>query len=129
MPGVLWPKFEDQIVGENLAITGAIKDDIMDLERIAYALVGRLRTLYPDLLAERYKLGDLSAYEEMTDYDLFLTIGKKRGFLISGGEVNTERTALMLLDELRSGKIGRISLERPYNRNKPTEPEDPINQE
>ena len=118
MPGVLWPKFEDQIVGENLAITGAIKDDIMDLERIAYALVGRLRTLYPVLLAERYKLGDLSQYDDLDDWDLFQVIGRKRGFLMAGGEVNTERCARAVVDEFRSAKIGRITLERPLVKEK-----------
>ena len=118
MPGVLWPKFEDQIVGENLAITGAIKDDIMDLERIAYALVGRLRTLYPDLLAERYKLDDLSQYDDLDDWDLFQVIGKKRGFLMAGGVVNTERCARALVDEFRAAKIGRITLERPLVKEK-----------
>lgn len=118
MPGVLWPKFEDQIVGENLAITGAIKDDIMDPERIAFALVGRLRTLYPDLLAERYKLGDLSQYDGLDDWDLFQVIGKKRGFLMAGGVVNTERCARALVDEFRQAKIGRITLERPQYKTK-----------
>ena len=118
MPGVLRPKFEDQIVGENLAITGAIKDDIMDLERIAYALVSRLRTLYPDLLAERYKLGDLSQYDDLDDWDLFQVIGKKRGFLMGGGVVNTERCARALVDEFRAAKIGRITLERPLVKEK-----------
>ncbi len=118
MPGVLWPKFEDQIVGENLAITGAIKDDIIDQERIAYALVGRLRQLYPNLLAERYKLGDLSQYDDLDDWDLFGVIGKKRGFLMSGGVVNTERCARALIDEFRQAKIGRITLERPLQKNK-----------
>ena len=118
MPGVLWPKFEDQIVGENLAITGAIKDDIMDLERIAYALVGRLRTLYPDMLAERYKLGDLSQYDDLDDWDLFQVIGRKRGFLMAGGVVNTERCARAVVDEFRAAKIGRITLERPLVKEK-----------
>ncbi len=113
MPGVLWPKFEDQIVGENLAITGAIKDDIMDLERIAFALVGRLRALYPELLSERYKLGDLAQYDGFDDWDLFQVIGQKRGFLMAGGVVNTERCARALVDEFRAAKIGRITLERP----------------
>ena len=118
MPGVLWPKFEDQIVGENLAITGAIKDDIMDLERIAFALVGRLRTLYPDMLAERYKLGDLSQYDDLDDWDLFQVIGRKRGFLMAGGVVNTERCARAVVDEFRAAKIGRITLERPLVKEK-----------
>ena len=112
MPGVLWPKFDDPIVGENLAITGAIKDDILDIESIAMILCNRLRTSYPDLFSQRYKLGELPSIEEMDDYDLLTLVGKKRGFLISGGEVNLERTANMLLDEFRAAKIGRISLDK-----------------
>lgn len=112
MPGVLWPKFDEKSVGENLAITGAIKDDILDVEAIATSLCGRLREYYPQLLSERYKLGDSSAFAELDDYELLQLIGKKRGFLISGGEINTERTANMLLDEFRSAKIGRISLDK-----------------
>ena len=113
MPGVLWPKFEDQIVGENLAITGAIKDDVLDIEHIAILLVGRLRRTAPAKLSERYKLGDMAQYENFTDFELFEAIGRKRGFLVSGGEVRWERTANMLLDEYRAAKIGRISLELP----------------
>lgn len=112
-PGVLWPKFDDQKVGENLAMTGAIRDQILNTEEIAFQLCGRLRRRYPELLAARYKLGDMSQYDELQDYELFELIGRKRGFLISGGEVNYERTAVMLLDEFRSGKIGRITLEGP----------------
>lgn len=112
MPGVLWPKFEDQFVGENLAITGAIKDDILDIESIAMALCGKLRNLYPQLLCQRYKLTEIPSEEEVDNYDLMCLIGKKRGFLVSGGEVDTERTANMLIDEFRSSKIGRISLDR-----------------
>ena len=116
MPGVLWPKFEDQTVGENLALTGAIKDDILDIEHIAILLVGRLRVTAPDKLSERYKLGDMSQYDGLQDWELFEVIGKKRGFLISGGEVNYERTANILLDEYRGAKIGRITLELPPSR-------------
>ncbi len=112
-PGVLWPKFEDRRTGEALAFTGAIKDQILDTETLAAALVGRLRTLYPALLASRYKLGEIEGYSAISDYDLLLEIGRRRGFLVSGGEVDSERTALMLLDEFRGAKIGRISLERP----------------
>ncbi len=112
-PGVLWPKFEDQTVGENLAVTGAIRDEILDAERMAVILCGRLRHKYPDLLSARYKLGDMAQYDNLIDYDLFERIGRKRGFLVSGGEVNSERTAVMLLDEFRGGKIGRITLEEP----------------
>ena len=113
MPGVLWPKFDEQFVGENLAITGAIKDDVLDIEAIATVLCGRLRRAYPSLLTQRYKLTSLPSTEEMDDYDLLNFIGRKRGFLISGGEVNTERTANMLIDEFRAAKIGRISLDTP----------------
>ncbi len=114
MPGVLWPKFDDRAVGENLAITGAIKDSVLEIEAIALALVSRMRSMYPALLCERYKLGEISQYEDVDDYELFRIIGKKRGFLISGGEINEERTANMLLDEFRAGKLGRITIERVY---------------
>ena len=112
MPGILWPKFEDKTVGENLALTGAVKDDILDIESLAMVLCNRMKTLYPETLAARYKLGDPAALAEMGDYELLCLIGKKRGFLVSGGEINTERTADMLLDELRSSKLGRITLDR-----------------
>jgi len=112
MPGILWPKFEERRVGENLALTGAIRDGVLDIETLATVLCKRLRTLYPEELSARYKLGELSQYDELSDYDLFCMIGKKRGFLISGGEINTERTAIMLLDEFRSAKIARITLDR-----------------
>jgi len=113
MPGVLWPKFEDRTVGENLALTGAINDSILDIETIAVALCSRLRKIYSELLCQRYKLGDPSSIEDLDDYDLFCLIGKKRGCIVSGGEINEERTAIMLLDEFRGSKIGKISLERP----------------
>lgn len=112
MPGVLWPKFDDPAVGENLALTGAIKDDVLDLEAIACVLCERLRTWYPQLLSTRYKLDEIPSKKEMDAYELLCLIGRKRGFLVSRGEVNTERTANMLLDEFRSAKIGRISLDR-----------------
>ena len=113
MPGVLWPKFEDRIVGENLAITGAIKDDVLDIEQLADLLVGRLRKIAPDKLSERYKLGDMAQYDDIPDHELFEIIGRKRGFLVSGGEVDWERSANMLLDEFREARIGRITLEVP----------------
>ncbi len=115
MPGVLWPKFEDQTVGENLAMTGAIRDQILDTEEIAMILCSRLMRVAPEQFMTRYKLT-----EEETDgldsYDLFELVGRKRGFLISGGEVNHKRCADMLLDEFRGGKIGRITLEVPSDR-------------
>lgn len=112
MPGVLWPKFDDRKIGENLALTGAIKDKILDVEGLGVVLCSRLRRDYPNLLCERYKLGDPDNYLNYTDLELFEEIGKKRGFMIRGGEIDYERTANMLLDEFRSGKIGRITLER-----------------
>jgi ribosome biogenesis GTPase A len=118
MPGILWPKFDDRKVGENLAITGAIKDAVVDIEGLAVVLCGRLRTLYPDLLSARYKLGDPEEYADLTDYELFERIGRKRGFLISGGEINTERTANMLLDEFRAAKLGRITLDGIFIKNR-----------
>ncbi len=112
MPGVLWPKFEEKIVGENLAITGAIKDDVLDIEEIAMILCGKLRNMYPEYLCERYKINVLPSFDGLDDYELLTLIGKKRGFLISGGDVNIERTANMLIDEFRAAKIGRITLDR-----------------
>jgi len=112
MPGVLWPKFEDERVGENLAMTGAIRDQILDTEEIAMLLCERLMDVAPEAFTERYKL-DPEQARELDCYDLFNLVGRKRGMLISGGEVNAERTANMLLEEFRSAKIGRISLEKP----------------
>lgn len=113
MPGVLWPKFEDERVGENLAMTGAIKDAVVNTDELAIALCSRLRVTAPELLCTRYKLGTPEAIEELTDFELFELIGRKRGFLISGGEIDYERTSRILLDEFRGAKIGRISLELP----------------
>ncbi len=112
MPGVLWPKFEDARVGENLAMTGAIRDQILDTEEIAMLLCKRLYEVAREDFLKRYKLTEEEC-EGLDSYDLFELVGKKRGFLISGGEINHERCATMLLDEFRGGKIGRISLERP----------------
>lgn len=115
MPGVLWPKFEEKIVGENLAITGAIKDAILDTEYIAVILCSRLKNLAPEQLMARYKISKEELDSCEMDYEIFELVGKKRGFLISGGEINTERTAATLLEEFRSAKIGNISLEIPQN--------------
>ena len=112
-PGVLWPKFEEKLVGENLAITGAIKDMILDQEEIACLLIKRLRSIAPETLISRYKLTEDDLDEAYIDYDVLEAIGRKRGFLMSGGAINTERTAITLLEEFRSGKIGRITLELP----------------
>lgn len=112
MPGVLWPKFDDRKIGEDLAITGAIKDNVLNIEEIAMILCDRLRTLYPSLLTERYKLQN-EDLDSLDAYDLFCLIGKKRGFLMSGGVTDETRTAKTLLEEFRNAKIGRITLERP----------------
>ena len=112
MPGVLWPKFEDKITGENLAATGAIKDTILDTDELGMILSARLLALYPDIFCARYKL-DYDSVRALDSYELLEEIGRKRGFLMSGGEINLERTALTVLDEFRSAKIGRISLESP----------------
>lgn len=109
-PGVLWPKFEDPATGELLAMTGAVKDEILDIELLAVRLLERICLNYSNLLIQRYKLQDT---REMTGYDLLVTICKKRGMLISGGEVDTLRAASMVLDEFRGAKIGHISLEKP----------------
>ncbi len=116
MPGVLWPKFDDALVGENLAITGAIRDRILDVEEIAMILCVRLMQVSPVLFTTRYKLVP-DEVQDLDGYDLLEAVGRKRGFLISGGEVNMRRTAEMLLDEFRGAKIGRISLEKPTGGN------------
>ncbi|MCY6483967.1 ribosome biogenesis GTPase YlqF [Clostridium aestuarii] len=108
-PGVLWPKFEDEEVGLNLAFTGAIKDEIMDIETLAFRLIERLQNEYPERLIERYKLGNLSQ-ETIENMD---NIARKRGAVISGGNIDYNRVSVMLLDEFRGGKLGSISLERP----------------
>lgn len=112
MPGILWPKFEDRLTGENLAATGAIKDAILDTDELGMILSARLLKLYPSIFCARYKL-NYEAVKKLDSYDLLEEIGRKRGFLISGGEINLERTALTVLDEFRNVKIGRISLESP----------------
>lgn len=107
-PGVLWPKFEDQTVGERLAFTGAVKDRILDTELLAMRLLENLSADYRELLIKRY--GELDF--DCDSYDLLSQIGKKRGMVIRGGETDTERAANMLLEEYRNCKIGFISLER-----------------
>ncbi len=107
-PGVLWPKFEDETVGERLAFTGAVKDKVVDTELLAVRLLEILSANYPDLLKARY--GEINLYNE--PYELLCEIGKKRGMVIRGGETDTERAANMLLEEYRNCKIGKISLER-----------------
>lgn len=110
MPGVLWPKFDDQEVAKRLAFTGAIKDDIMDLESLAMLLLEFLAEWYPASLENRYKM---QISETRNGLQLLEQLGRKRGMLISGGEVNYERAAITLLDEFRSGTLGRLTLELP----------------
>ncbi len=106
MPGILWPKFDDKRVALNLAFTGAIKDDVTDVEALAMELGAYLSEHYPEKLKERYKLDSLEG-------NILELIARKRGMMISGGEPDTERAAITLLDEYRSGKIGKITLEMP----------------
>lgn len=111
-PGVLWPKFNDKIVGEHLAFTGAVKDQILDIELLAIRLLDFLKELKPTDFISRFKLEEKN-FDSIDSYELLKIIAKKRGMLISGGEVNTERAAVMLLDEFRSAKLGRITVEMP----------------
>lgn len=110
MPGVLWPKFEDQNVALRLAFTGAVSDDILDIETLASKLLMFLKENYPQSITERYKT-DYTDNE--SGFDLLEKIGKKRGMMMSGGIINTERTAITVIDEFRSAKLGRITLELP----------------
>lgn len=112
MPGVLWPKFDDPTVGENLAFTGAIKDTILDVEELAMCLAARLAETAPHLLCARYKLTDADLLDH-DGYDILEAIGRRRGMLMGGGNVDLRRAANMLLDEFRHATIGRITLERP----------------
>lgn len=117
-PGILWPKFEDPDVGLRLAFTGAVKDEILDTETLGCLLMAFLAEHYPEALLAGYKLSALlerEAGEDGTAYGFRLleTAGRRRGFLISGGEIDTERMANILLDEFRGGKLGRFTLEAP----------------
>lgn len=109
-PGILWPKFEDETTGIHLAFTGAVKDEIMDLETLACHLIEILAKRYPQALLERFKV---EVDPEQPGWELLEQCGRKRGFLISGGEVDTERAARMVLEEYRSGKLGRFTLDLP----------------
>lgn len=109
-PGILWPKFEDQSVGLNLAFTGAVRDEVIDIEELACGLMSYLFKYYPSALLERYKI---EPQAEDTGYELLQAAGQKRGFVMRGGEIDTERMAKILLDEFRGGKLGRFTLESP----------------
>ena len=109
-PGILWPRLDSQQVGELLSVTGAVKDDILDRETLACNFLTRLMREYPAVLLERYKL---TPEDGETGYELLTAAAKRRGFLLRGGEYDTERMAAVLLDEYRAGKLGRLTLERP----------------
>ena len=113
--GVLWPKFDDKTVGEHLAFTGAVKDQILDIELLAVRLLDFIKELKPADFITRFKLENADI-ENIDSYELLKMIGKKRGMLVSGGEIDTERAAIMLLDEFRSAKLGRITVEMPQGR-------------
>jgi ribosome biogenesis GTPase A len=112
-PGILWPKFEDPEVGMMLAYTGAVKEGVIDLEELACRLMELLHKFYPQVLLERYKV---EAPEGTPGWELLEMAGRKRGFLLARGEVNLERMAKVLLDEYRSGKLGKFTLEEPEER-------------
>ncbi len=109
-PGVLWPKFDDPEVGDKLAFTGAVKDEVTDLETLSCRLLDVLSKTRPQAITQRYKLESIDG---MQGWEMLKLIGRKRGFLIKGGEINYERTAVMLCDEFRGGKLGKITLELP----------------
>ncbi len=109
-PGILWPKFEDPEVGMMLAYTGAVKEGVIDIEELACRLMELLHKFYPQVLLDRYKV---EAEQGTPGYELMEMAGKKRGFLLSGGVIHTERMAKVLLDEYRSGKLGHFTLEQP----------------
>ena len=109
-PGILWPKFEDPNVGMMLAYTGAVKDGIMDLEELASRLMSLLWQRYPEKIKERY---NIDCAEDLPGWELLQAAGKKRGYLLARGEIDTERMAKVLLDEFRGGKLGRFTLETP----------------
>ena len=109
-PGILWPKFEDPQVGMMLAFTGAVKEGVIDLEELSCRLMELLLKYYPQVLLERYKV---EAEPGTPGYALLEMAGRKRGFLLRGGEVHTERMAKVLMDEFRSGKLGKFTLEMP----------------
>ncbi len=107
-PGVLWPKFDDPKIGDRLAFIGSVKDEVFDSETLAVRLLEVLSRDYPDRLSERYKIDDFSGLEA---YEILELIGRKRGMMMRGGEIDTLRASIMLLDEYRAGKLGRITLD------------------
>ena len=113
-PGVLWPKFDDPSVGDKLAFIGSVKDTVLDSETMAVRLIDVLKKEYPNTLSQRYKINGID-FAATESFEILELLGKKRGMLISGGEIDTERASVTLLDEYRAGKIGKISMEAPHD--------------
>lgn len=111
-PGVLWPKFDDPAVGDKLAFIGSVKDTVLDSETMAVRLIDVLKKEYPHTLSQRYKITDID-FSLTESFEILELLGRKRGMLISGGEIDTERASVTLLDEYRAGKLGKISMETP----------------
>ncbi|MBQ1440411.1 MAG: ribosome biogenesis GTPase YlqF [Clostridia bacterium] len=109
-PGVLWPKFDDPDVGRKLAFTGAVKDAVIDVETLCLDLLGYMSANYPQRICERYKLDSV---EGLTPVEIMESIAKKRGMIMRGGETDYERVSVMIMDEYRAGRLGRITLEMP----------------
>ena len=107
-PGILWPKFDDPRVGLRLACTGAVKDTVMDIETLAVNFISEIKNRYGHLLEQRYKF---TLEKDADSYDILCEIGRKRGMVIRGGEIDTERAAVMLMDEYRAGTIGKTTLD------------------
>ena len=113
-PGVLWPKFDDPSVGDKLAFIGSVKDTVLDSETMAVRLIDVLKKEYPNTLSQRYKIDGID-FAATESFEILELLGKKRGMLISGGEIDTERASVTLLDEYRAGKLGKISMEAPHD--------------
>lgn len=113
-PGVLWPKFDDPSVGDKLAFIGSVKDTVLDSETMAVRLIDVLKKEYPNTLSQRYKINGID-FAETESFEILELLGQKRGMLISGGEIDTERASVTLLDEYRAGKLGKISMETPHD--------------
>lgn len=113
-PGVLWPKFDDPSVGDKLAFIGSVKDTVLDSETMAVRLIDVLKKEYPNTLSQRYKINGID-FAKTESFEILELLGKKRGMLISGGEIDTERASVTLLDEYRAGKLGKISMETPHD--------------
>lgn len=112
-PGVLWPKFDDPVVGDRLAFIGSVKDEVMDSETMAVRLIEALVNGYEGKLLSRFRLEGISDIHSAMPWEILEEIGRERGMLMRGGEINTERASIMLLDEYRGGKMGKLSFERP----------------